>query len=704
MAPEPATNMMTLSGQQAEVTINGGINRETSSKFSQTLQISTMASDSQVAPDVETHQGERAQWVLNAPKPPGVWTQFRTTLRDCVGSCSGLMVSFKKHPFEYLVRSLESVFPIIGWSKDYSLAKFKCDLLAGFTLASLCIPQSIGYATLAKLEPQYGLYTSIVPPLIYAFMGTSREIAIGPVAVISLLLSSTVQKLQDPETNPIAYRNMVFTVTFLAGVFQASFGILRLGFVVDFVSHAAILGFMGGAAIIIGLQQLKGLLGIAHFTTKTDVVSVISAVQKSFHSPNPWNPLNFIIGCSFLIFILTARFIGRRHKKLMFLSVMGPLISVILSTAIVYATRADKHGVNIVKHIKGGLNPSSIHQLDLSTTNFSSVAKIAVLVAIVALTEAMAVGRSFATMKGYHIDGNKEMVAMGFMNVAGSMSSCYMATGSFSRTAVNNSAGCQTAVSNVVMAITVLVCLEAFTRLLYYTPSAILGSIILSALPGLIDLNGAYHVWKVDKLDFLATLGAFFGVLFVSVEIGLLVAVLISFAKIMMNSIQPGIERMGRVPSSSSSGSNAEEDAFGDVKQYPMALDTLPMGVLIFRVKSSLLCFANATSVTSRILKWARYNKDEAKAGENGEGKTKLIILDMSNLVNIDTSGIASLKELHKELAAIDIELAIVNPRWQVIDKLRLANYVNKPGERVFLTVGEAMDACIGSRVLLPPV
>ncbi|KAJ9673770.1 hypothetical protein PVL29_023369 [Vitis rotundifolia] len=473
---------------------------------------------------------QRAEWVLNSPEPPGLCHEIVSSIKSAVfpngSKHSSSSTKQTRSTAAGVVSFLHGLFPILTWGRNYKATKFRNDLMAGLTLASLSIPQSIGYATLANLEPQYGLYTSVVPPLIYALMGSSREIAIGPVAVVSLLLSSMIQNVVDPVANAVAYRKLVLTVTFFAGTFQFIFGLFRLGFLVDFLSHAAIVGFMGGAAIVIGLQQLKGLLGISHFPTKTDVVSVLEAVFRSLH--HQWYPLNFVLGCSFLIFILFTRFIGRRNKKLFWLPAIAPLISVVLSTAIVFLTKADEHGVKIVKHIKRGLNPISAHELQFSGQHVGQAAKIGLVSAIVALTEAIAVGRSFASIRGYHLDGNKEMVAMGFMNIAGSLTSCYVATGSFSRTAVNFSAGCETVVSNIVMAIAVLISLELLTRLLYFTPIAILASIILSALPGLIDIPEAYHIWKVDKMDFLACAGAFFGVLFGSVEIGLVAAVIFS--------------------------------------------------------------------------------------------------------------------------------------------------------------------------------
>lgn len=308
--------------------------------------------------------------------------------------------------------------------------------------------------------------------------------------------------------------------------------------------------------------------------------------------------------------------------------------------------------------------------------------------AIIALTEAVAVGRSFATIKGYNMDGNKEMIAMGFMNIAGSMSSCYVATGSFSRTAVNFSAGCQTAVSNIVMAITVLISLQLLTGLLYYTPIAILASIILSALPGLINYSEAYNIWKVDKLDFLACAGAFFGVLFASVEIGLMVAVAVSFAKIILNALRPRVEELGRLPGT---------DIFCEVDQYPVA-HAVP-GVLIIRLNSGLLCFTNANPLRDRILNWVTQ--------ENGKEATKSpisgIILDMSSVTNIDYAGILALEETNKKLLSGGIKLAIASPRWQVIHKLKVAKFVDKVGrDCIFLTVCEAVDSFVGSKFTGP--
>ncbi|CAN6321085.1 unnamed protein product [Urochloa humidicola] len=614
-----------------------------------------------------------ANLVLQGPEPPSLWYELIGMLRKAVRYRSA-----DKH-FTLCMCAmsiLHSLFPILEWSKSYSLKSFQSDIMAGFTLASLSIPQSIGYANLAKLDPQYGLYTSAVPPLVYTVMGTSREIAIGPVAVVSLLLSSMVQKIADPTLDLAFYQKMIFTVTFLTGVFQFAFGLFRLGFLVDFLSHAAITGFMGGAAIVIGLQQLKGLLGLSHFTNNTDVVSVIRAVWVSVHEP--WHPENLFIGCSFFLFILGMRFIGRKNKKLFWVSAIAPVLSVALSTLMVYVTRADNRGVKIIQKVDAGINSSSLKQINLNGPYVTECAKIALICAVIALTEAIAVGRSFSVINGYKLDGNKEMIAMGFMNVAGSLSSCYVATGSFSRTAVNFTAGCKTAVSNVVMAATVMVALELLTKLLFYTPVSILASIILSALPGLINMQEVCILWKVDKMDFVTCMGTFIGVLFGSVEIGLSVAIGVSFGKVIIHSIRPQVQILGRLQ-----GTNI----FCNIKQYPMVCET--PAVLTMRIDTSFLCFVNAKFIRERITGWVTEKLEEIRS----------VVLDMSNVVNIDTAGLAALEELHKELVSRGIQMAIASPGWQVIHKMKLAQLVGGTGEAwIFLTVSEAVEACLASK------
>ncbi|KAL5703904.1 Solute carrier 26 [Ranunculus cassubicifolius] len=616
---------------------------------------------------------------VGVPSKPNLFKEIKTQLKETFFSDEPLRPFKHQTGKKKFILGLQAVFPILEWGRDYNLSKLKGDIIAGLTIASLCIPQDIGYAKLAGLPPQYGLYSSFVPPLIYAFMGSSRDIAIGPVAVVSLLLGTLLGEEIDYDTHPKEYLHLAFTATFFAGVTQAALGLFRLGFLIDFLSHAAIVGFMGGAAITISLQQLKGFLGIKKFTKKSDLVSVMKSVFHSAH--HGWNWQTILIASSFLSFLLFAKFIGKKNKKLFWVPAIAPLISVILSTFFVFITRADKDGVAIVKHIQKGINPSSVSKIYFSGDYLVKGIRIGVVAGMVALTEAVAIGRTFAAKKDYSLDGNKEMVALGTMNIVGSMTSCYVATGSFSRSAVNYMAGCETAVSNIVMSGVVLLTLELITPLFKYTPNAILASIIITAVIGLIDFDAVILIWKIDKFDFVACMGAFFGVVFVSVEIGLLIAVAISFAKILLQVTRPRTAVLGKLPLTS---------IYRNVEQYPNA--TKVPGTLIVRVDSAIY-FSNSNYIKERILRWLTDEEDQLKVNELP--KIDFLIVEMSPVTDIDTSGIHALEELYRSLQKRDMELMLANPGQAVVDKLYASNFPELIGSnRIFLTVADAVLTC----------
>ncbi|XP_058752169.1 high affinity sulfate transporter 2-like [Vicia villosa] len=573
------------------------------------------------------------------------------------------------------ILGLESIFPIFDWGRGYNLKSFKGDLIAGLTIASLCIPQDIAYAKLANLDPQYGLYTSFVAPLVYAFMGSSRDIAIGPVAVVSLLLGTLLTD-EIPNYKSHDYLRLAFTATFFAGITQMALGLLRLGFLIDFLSHAAIVGFMGGAAVTIALQQLKGLLGVKDFTKKTDIISVMRSVFKAAH--HGWNWETILIGVTFLAFLLTTKYIAKKKKNLFWVAAISPMICVIVSTFCVYITRADKKGVAIVKHIKKGVNPASAHEIFFSGHYLTAGIRIGLISGMVALTEAVAIGRTFAAMKDYSLDGNREMVALGTMNVIGSLTSCYVATGSFSRSAVNYMAGCKTAVSNIVMSIVLLLTLLVITPLFKYTPNAVLASIIIAAVMSLIDIQAVILLWKIDKFDFLACMGAFFGVIFKSVEIGLLIAVAISFAKILLQVTRPRTAVLGKLPGTT---------VYRNVLQYPKAAQ-IP-GMLIVRVDSAIY-FSNSNYIKDRILKWL--TDEEALRTASEFASIQYLIVEMSPVTDIDTSGIHAFEDLLKSLKKKDVQLLVANPGPIVIEKLHASELSGLIGEdKIFLTVGDAV-------------
>ncbi|KNA07942.1 hypothetical protein SOVF_167230 [Spinacia oleracea] len=618
---------------------------------------------------------------VGVPSKQNLFKEFTNTVKETFFADDPLRHFKDQSKSRKFILGLQAVFPILEWGRGYNLNKFRGDLISGLTIASLCIPQDIGYSKLANLDPQYGLYSSFIPPLIYACMGSSRDIAIGPVAVVSLLLGTLIQNEIDPTKNPVEYRRLAFTATFFAGITQMTLGFFRLGFLIDFLSHAAIVGFMGGAAITIALQQLKGFLGIKskQFTKKSDIISVLQSVFGSIH--HGWNWQTILIGSVFLAFLLFAKMIGKKNKKLFWVPAIAPLMSVILSTFFVFVTDAEKKGVAIVNHIEKGLNPSSVHLLYFSGENLVRGFKIGSVAGMIALTEATAIGRTFAAMKDYQLDGNKEMVALGAMNVVGSMTSCYVATGSFSRSAVNYMAGCQTAVSNIVMSLIVFLTLLFITPLFKYTPNAILASIIISAVINLIDYEAAILIWKIDKFDFVACMGAFFGVIFGSVEIGLLIAVVISFAKILLQVTRPRTALLGNLQGST---------IYRNLQQYPEATNV--PGILIIRVDSAIY-FSNSNYIKERILRWLV--DEEEKRKKMYRPRIQFLIVEMSPVTDIDTSGIHALEELHKSLQKRNVQLALANPGPVVIEKLHASDFTTLIGEdNMYLTVAHAVHSC----------
>ncbi|KAE9599071.1 hypothetical protein Lal_00044034 [Lupinus albus] len=612
---------------------------------------------------------------VGLPPKQTIFQEFNHNMKEIFFSDNPLSKFKNQSGSRKFVLGLQAVFPIFYWGRSYNLKTFRDDLIAGLTIASLCIPQDIAYASLANLDPHYGLYTSFVTPLVYAFMGSSRDIAIGPVSVVSLLLGTMLtDEISDYKSHE--YLRLAFTATFFAGITQLALGVLRLGFLIDFVSHAAIMGFMSGAAITIALQQLKGLLGIQNFTKKTDIVSVMRSVWSTTH--HGWNWHTIVIGVAFLVFLLITKYISKKNKKLFWMAAIAPMISVILSTFFVYITRADKKGVSIVRHIKKGVNPSSGSEIFFSGKYLGPGVRIGVIAAMVALTEAAAIGRTFAVIKDYSLDGNKEMLAMGTMNIIGSLTSCYLATGSFSRTAVNFMAGCKTAVSNIVMSIVVLLTLILITPLFKYTPNAVLSSIIIVVVLGFVNIDVVVLLWKIDKFDFLACMGAFFGVIFKSVEIGLLIAVIISFAKILLQVTRPRTAVLGKVPGTS---------VYRNIQQYPKA--TQIPGMFIIRVDSAIY-FSNSNYIKDRILRCLA-NEDAQRTGSESH-RILYLIVEMSPVADIDTSGIHAFQELYKSLQKREVQLVLANPGPIVMEKLYASKLIDLIGEhKIFLSVSDAV-------------
>ncbi|RZR85295.1 hypothetical protein BHM03_00012253 [Ensete ventricosum] len=446
-------------------------------------------------------------------------------------------------PMKFLL-GLQYLFPILDWGRSYDLAKLKGDVVSGLTIASLCIPQDIAYAKLANLEPQYALCefchtrdddlrhatlvldpspsdilvadTSFVAPLVYAAMGSSRDIAIGPVAVVSLLLGTQLRNEIDPVKNPEDYLRLAFTATFFAGVIQAALGFFRsnlrtcldyvVGNLVSLLSHPCVCMLQIRVPHRVPLscrhRRIHGRRRRHDFASTTQRISR----HQKLHHQNRHRIRHEIR--------LASRSSRRKqHYATPFLIHLLNLgaDSIASNFPVELADDTDSHSISglpsrsQVRHIKQGINPSSAGDIYFTGSYATKGLKIGLVAGLVALT----------VSAGFLLSSCEPTPLIWFLELAGS----------FSRSAVNYMAGCHTAVSNIVMAATVMLTLLVITPLFKYTPNAVLASIIISAVIGLIDYETAYVIWKVDKLDFLACMGAFFGVVFISVEIGLLIAV-----------------------------------------------------------------------------------------------------------------------------------------------------------------------------------
>ncbi|KAF7135149.1 hypothetical protein RHSIM_Rhsim08G0220700 [Rhododendron simsii] len=486
--------------------------------------------------------------------------------------------------------------------------------------------QGISYAKLADLPPITGLYSSFVPPLIYSALGSSRHLVVGPGSIASLVLATMLGGYVSPSDQPILYLQLAFTATFFAGVFQASLGLLRLGFVIDFLSKATLVGFMAGSVVIVSLQQLKGLLGIVHFSNQMQIVPVLSSV-------------------------FTHRNESRRKPELFWVSAAAPLTSVIFSTLIVYLFRSCVHGIPTIGHLPKGLNPTSLNMLYFHGTYLGVALKTGIVTGVLSLTVRIAVGRTFAALKNYQVDGNKEMMAIGLMNMAGSCSSCYITTGSFSRSAMNYNAGAKTMVSNVIMSLTVLL------------------TLLLSSCVSVV----------VEKLDFLAFLCSFLGVLFISVPIGLAIAVGVSVFKILLHVTRPNTVVLGNIPGT---------QIYQSLRRYREA-SRVP-SFLIIAVESPFW-FANSTYLQERILRLV--HEEEANVESNGGIPMKCIILDMTGKCIVKTHiWLQSISEYICPRGELMNGFVLANLGGNVMEKLHRSNALESFGSSgLYLTVGKAV-------------
>jgi len=564
---------------------------------------------------------------------------------------------------------LEMILPCVGWMRTYKFKEFlAADVIAGCSVAMMVIPQSISYAALAGLPSEFGLYTALVPVFVYALFGSSRQLAVGPVAIVSLLMKEGLHKaipaslaIQDPN-NPqgeeqvqaqLQYSLMAVQITFVVGVIEFGMGLVRLGFLTNFLSHSVILGFTHGSAIIIGLSQLKHVIGIKAQNAKGTMQDMIKAYIDAGNTFD-WRVL--IMGLAFLAMLITMKEIGKRagsNSPLKWFRTVGPITTSVLGIVICYAARLDKYGIPLVGKFAGGFPSVTYQELFPMPSVGAEFITNAFACAIVGLLESVSIAKRLAAKNKYHLYANQELRALGLSNLAGAGFSAYPATGSFSRSAVSNDTGCKTQLGGCFTAVIVLLVVLFATKPFYYMPTSALGAIVISGVLGLLDFEEALYLFRLSKLDFLVWMASFFGTLFLGAELGLAIAIGLALLIVIYQSAFPQIVELGRLQGTT---------IYRNMKQYPHAKRF--SSVIILRVGAPIY-FANCSYVREVF----EYSLEKH---ERLGHTVKVVIMEMSPVSHVDATAMHVLKEMMEDFVETrGLRFMIANPNPQVMRSLQ---------------------------------
>lgn len=549
---------------------------------------------------------------------------------------------------------LQRIFPILTWLRTYTNKDLKGDLVAGITTAVMLIPQGMAYAMLAGLPPIHGLYASILPLIVYAIFGTSRQLAVGPAAMDSLLVATGVGAIAQVGSDAfIAY---AILLAFMVGAIQLLMGLVRLGFLVNFLSQPIILGFTSAAALIIASSQLKHLLGI-HIPRSASLHVILKYVFMHLHDIQP---ITLILGTSTIItLVVLKRFWPRAPRA---------IIVVLLGTLAVYFGELHTLGVDIVHEIPAGLPAFGLPAFDQGAMR--TLAPIAWTIALVGFMESIAVSKALATQHGYEINANQELIALGLSNIGGSLTQGYPITGGLSRSAVNASAGAKTALASMFTAGVVITALLFLTPLLYYLPKAVLAAIIMVAVFGLIDLSALARLWRVKKSDLTLLVITWVATLTFGIQQGLSAGIGISLFWFVVRTTRPHFAVLGRIP---------DTNAYRNLKNHPNAEQI--EGTLLVRMDAQFY-FGNISFLREQLTELT------TKAGQG----LHTIVIDASAMNQLDSSAAHALHEIATQLEAQGLSLLLANIKRPVLDVLeRDAYFEHHARDTLFLTVHDAV-------------
>ena len=549
---------------------------------------------------------------------------------------------------------IRSIIPALEWLWTYDRKDLKGDLSAGVIVAVMLIPQGMAYAMLAGLPPVTGLYASTLPLAIYALFGSSRQLAIGPAAVLSLLVFAGLSSFAEPGSEE--YVKLALLLAFMVGVMKLCLGFLRFGFLVNFFSRAVISGFSSAAMLFICLSQLNHLFGAKFQTTHSIFPLVVEVSQRigQIHWPT------FGVGCASL-----ACLIFFRHR---FPRFPAPLLVVVASTLLSQTLKLDQMGVKIIGEVPRGLPGFSVPLFSMASAR--QLFPVSLTVLFVGFMESISIAKWVATKEKYKVDSNQELKALGLANVAAAFFSGYPVTGGFSRTAVNYQSGGKTGLASLITVGVILLILLFFTPLFRFLPNAILASIVMVAVVGLIDVREARHLFGIKKIDGWMWVVTFGATLIFGSEQGILTGVVFSLIVFIWRTAHPHTAELGYL---------VKEGVFRNVKRYPEAV-TYPCA-LILRVDASLY-FANMS-----------YLEDLLKRSLGGRSDVKWIILDFSGVNDMDDVAIDGLDEMMADYKNQGIHFLIANMKGPVRDLVARAGWGDKYGHRVtYLSIQQALE------------
>ncbi|NCG20959.1 MAG: sulfate permease [Rhodobacterales bacterium] len=543
--------------------------------------------------------------------------------------------------------TLERWIPLAASLRGYEREMLKQDLVAGLTTGIMLIPQAMAYAMLAGLEPIVGLYASTVPLVLYAVFGTSRQLAVGPVAMISLLVASAVAPLAGGDV--AAYAGLAGLLALMVGVIQLGMGVVRLGFLVKFLSHPVIAGFTSAAALIIGLSQLKHVLGVPLQRSHHVHDIILQAIEHvgEIHS------ITLGISIASIAALVVLKKYASKFPRFLLVVAGGALT--------VWGLGLESMGVAIVGSVPEGLPTPALPPMELDSV--MALLPMAFTISLVAFMESISVAKAFARKEGLEVDPDQELKGLGLANLAAGVLQGYPVTGGFSRTAVNAQAGAKTGVAALITALLVVITLMFLTPLFYFLPKGVLAAIIMTAVLGLIDVAEAKHLYKVSKPD-LAMMGlTFVATLTLGIEQGILLGTATSLFWFIWNTSKPHVAELGQLEGT---------DVYRNVKRNPDAL--VRPEVLAVRIDGPLY-FANTGFLKTTLSEWVDGHGDALEA----------VILDAKAISSIDATGAGFLRDWVTDLQGRGLQVWFAGVRGPVRDVLDAAQVVALIGEERFV-------------------